>query len=323
MTRWSDGLPAAAHARAARQRESGVAGSLLSAAGAAAVRSVALQPVGEVFGSVVVQLGWTGGGCGIWALPGAGVSGFGPGGGYAPWTSPVVTTGGRGGRNAGFGSYVQAFSRAWHGARDRMVAEATMLAADGVVDVRIGRERLDGRVWEFTALGTAVRTLDPSVSPPARAASPWTAGFSAEHTASLLQSGYVPRGTALGLSVSTKHEDPLLKQQRSVWTGNTEVDGLTQLLQAARADARLQLSRRVGTLGATDLVVTAASVHEFENSCGDEVDLHAEAVFVGTGIAPGPMHAFRGRSATATARRDVTTIIPLRDPGPGRPVRHR
>lgn len=355
MSMWEDGLPPAAHARTARQRESGVAGSLLSAPGAAAIRSVALQPVGEVFGSLVMQLGWAGGGCGFWgatgmpgngfgmvandngtaALTGSlfgssrvgpGVGGFGVGGQYAGWSTPVLTTGGRGGRNAGFGSYVQAFGHAWHGAHDRMVAEARMLRADGVVGVQISRRRLEGQAWEFTAVGTAVRSLDGSVSPRAGGdgnARPWTAGFSAEHTTALVQSGYVPRGMAMGLSVSTKHEDPRLKQQRSMWTDNTEVDGLTELLEAARDDARLQLARRAAPLGASDLVVSETSVGEFETSCGEEVDLHAEAVFVGTAIAPGPMHAFRNRSESAIARRDVLSVIPLSDPGVRSATRHR
>ncbi|MFZ7087149.1 heavy metal-binding domain-containing protein [Curtobacterium sp. RRHDQ10] len=347
---WVDGLPPAAHARAARQRASGVAGSLLSAPGAAAIRAVALQPVGEVFGSVVMQLGWTGGGCGFWGVNGFGTTGYGtvsngggtaaltggvfrgpflgsgatnsPFGGYGAWTTPVLTTGGRGGRNAGFGSYVQAFGHAWHGAHDRMVAEATLLGADGIVDVHVRRERLEGQIWEYTATGTAVRSLDTSVSPSASGGTPWTAGFSAEHTTVLLQSGYVPRGMALGLSVSTKHEDPVLKSQRSMWSDNTEIDGLTELLEAARDDARAQLARRAAPLRGSDLVVTENHVGEFETPCGEEVDLHAEAVFVATVIAPGPMHAFRDHSATARARRDVTTVIPLRDPGVRSARRH-
>jgi hypothetical protein len=362
MSDWVDGLPPAAHARAARQRASGVAGSLLSAPGAAAVRAVALQPVGEVFGSVVMQLGWAGGGCGFWGATGFGTTGFGTngfgtngfgsvangggtaaltggvfsggflgtgggrgplGGAYGTWTTPVLTTGGAGGRNAGFGSYVQAFGRAWHGAHDRMVAEARLLGADGVVGVEIRRERLEGQIWEYTATGTAVRSLDTSISPSAGGGTPWTAGFSAEHTTVLLQSGYVPRGMALGLSVSTKHEDPLLKQQRSMWTDNTEVDGLTELLEAARDDARAQLVRRAAPLRGSDLVISSNSVGEFETQCGEEVDLHAEAVFVATVIAPGPMHAFRNHSETAKARRDVTTVIPLTDPGVRSATRHR
>ncbi|WP_066517475.1 heavy metal-binding domain-containing protein [Curtobacterium ammoniigenes] len=365
MASWEGGLPPAAHARIARQRASGVAGSLLSAPGAAAIRSVALQPVGEVFGSLVMQLSWSGGGCGIWNAnfrPGGvasfpfgdgtaaagslggifggggpigqggafGANPFGRGpavggwpgnaGGY--WTTPVLTTGGRGGRNAGFGSYVHAFAHAWHGAHDRMAAEAAALGADGVVGVSIRRTLLENATWEFTAVGTAVRSLDTSITPSGRGGV-WTAGFSAEHVTALVQSGYVPRGMALGLSVSTKHEDGLLKQQRSVWTDNTEVNGLTELLEAARDDARAQLTARAAPLGATDLVVTDSSVGEFETPCGDEVDLHAEALFVGTAIAPGPMHAFRNHSSTARAQRDVLGILPLTDPGVRSAQRYR
>src|SRR3954462_2394918 len=58
------GLPPAALERVRHQRASGVRGSLLSAPAAAAVRSAGLEPVGEVFGCVVVTLGWTGGPCG-------------------------------------------------------------------------------------------------------------------------------------------------------------------------------------------------------------------------------------------------------------------
>lgn len=365
MASWDGGLPPAAHARIARQRASGVAGSLLSAPGAAAIRAVALQPVGEVFGSLVMQLAWSGGGCGIWSTgyqprgfssipfgdgtaaaggfggllngpfapntPYGGPFGGGPGApgiagwGSAPsgyWTTPVLTTGGRGGKNAGFGSYVHAFARAWHGAHDRMAAEAAALGADGVVGVSIRRALLESNTWEFTAVGTAVRSLDASVTPGGRGGV-WTAGFSAEHVTALVQSGYVPRGMALGLSVSTKHEDALLKQQRSAWTDNTEVSGLTELLEAARDDARAQLMLRAAPLGASDLVITDSSVGEFETPCGEESDLHAEALFVGTAIAPGPMHAFRNHSSTAADRRDVLGILPLTDPGVRSAQRHR
>jgi uncharacterized protein YbjQ (UPF0145 family) len=337
MDGWTDGLPPAAHERIARQRASGVAGSLLSAAGAASIRTVDLAPVGEVFGCVVEQLAYAGGGCGIWATGMGGPFGGGfaqnsggfiqnSGGaavlgapmpnqsfGYSAWTSPVLTTGSSG-RAAGFGSYVHAVPEAWHGALGRMLAEATALGADGVVGVQVRRSRLETATHEFTATGTAVRTLDPSVSPRARtAADVWAAGSTAEEVAALIRSGWVPRGMALGVSIATKHEDPLLKSQRSVWAGNTEIDGLTELVNAARHDARLQLTRRAAPLNGSDIVITGSSLGEFDTPCGEEADLHAEATFTGTVIAPGPMHAFRDHSATAAARRDVTTVIPLRD----------
>src|SRR4051794_41743820 len=90
------GLPPAAVDRVRHQLASGVRGSLLTAAGAAAVASIGLEPVGEVFGCVVVTLGWTGGGCGYgygWnRVPGGGTSWTGGipgtvGGGIAGGTS--------------------------------------------------------------------------------------------------------------------------------------------------------------------------------------------------------------------------------------------
>jgi Putative heavy-metal-binding len=58
------GLPPVAVDRVRHQQASGVRGSLLSAPAAAAIRSAGLEPVGEVFGCLVVSLGWALGGCG-------------------------------------------------------------------------------------------------------------------------------------------------------------------------------------------------------------------------------------------------------------------
>ena len=64
MSDWVDGLPPAAHDRVQRQRRSGTASSLFSAPAAAAARSAGLAPVGEVFGCLVMHLGWSNNGCG-------------------------------------------------------------------------------------------------------------------------------------------------------------------------------------------------------------------------------------------------------------------
>ncbi|MDH2445207.1 heavy metal-binding domain-containing protein [Amnibacterium sp. CER49] len=299
MAAWIGGLPPSAHDRVARQRASAVAGSLLSAPAAAALRSAGLAPVGEVFGCLVMQLGWASSPCGWWQ----------PGWSAATWSpdSPVWTTGSRRGGYAAFEPYVQAFEHAWHGALARLLAEAAALGAEGVVGIRIGRTRLDGQAWEFSALGTGVRRVDPT---PERAApeSVWHTDLSAEDCAAALRSGLLPRGLALGLSIATKHEDYRLRQQRSVLQGNTEVDGLSELVAAAREDARRQLERRAAALapkGGT-LVVSGMSLGEFETACGQEVDLHAESIVVGTVLAPDPAARSRTRSGAA-----VLPVIPL------------
>ena len=66
------GLPAAAQARMAEIRGSGTWGSSLSTDEFAAIRSTGFEPVGQVLGAAVYNVGYTGG----FACPGA-WSGFG------------------------------------------------------------------------------------------------------------------------------------------------------------------------------------------------------------------------------------------------------
>ena len=305
---WIGGLPPSAHERIARQRASDTAGSLFSAPAAASARSAGLAPVGEVFGCLVMNLGYTGYGCGMYGMRGLG---GGPLGGFGMNTfrTPVLVSGGGSNGWSGFGPYVSAFRDAWQGALDRMLREAGMLGAEGVVGVTMQRSRIDGQAWEFTATGTAVRSVDTSLVPRPESSRVWAASFSAEDCAAAILSGQVPKGIALGLSVSTKHEDYQLRQQRSSWS-NTEVDGLSDLLHAARDDARVQLARRATPFGGTDIVITDSTLTEFETPCGEEHDLHAESSFIGTILAPGPMNAFRTRGRPGSA--DVLTVIPLK-----------
>ena len=290
MSPWAGGLPPAALARVTRQRAGGATGSFLSAPGAAAVAAAGLTPVGEVFGCLVMNLGWSGGFCGAWAT----TSGPGAWG----WTSPVVTTGDPGGLRNGSGPYVRAVDAAWHGALDRMLTEARALGADGVVGVRTTRAHLDGAAVEFTARGTAVRELGRTAP-----GTLWCAGLSAEDVAAAMGSGFAPRALVRGLSVATKHEDPLMMQQRSSWSGN-EVDGLTELLTRARADARRGLTLDARRHGSGHVVVDDVRLGTFETPCGDGKDLHAEASFTGTLLTEvGPPGAGRAPA--------VLTVLPL------------
>jgi uncharacterized protein YbjQ (UPF0145 family) len=295
------GLPLAARQRVERQRASGVTGSFLSAPAAASVKSAGLIPVGEVFGCLVMNLGWSGSGCAWWSSGGGGfLSGWG--------TSPV-TTSGSGDQRTSFAPYVRGFEAAWHGAVDRMLAEARELGAHGVVGVRMGRARLDGAAWEFTALGTAVSSSDPDLVPfPTEAGHVWCTSLSAEDCASAILSGYLPYEMVLGISVSTKHEDMELKQQRASWT-NTEVTGMTYLIQAARDESRARIEASATHTGGAELVITQMDLSEFETQCGmqDGRDLHAESVVVGTTLIPLPN--FHRRAETSR----VLTVLPLRD----------
>ncbi|MEA9985057.1 hypothetical protein D4765_08640 [Subtercola vilae] len=304
MDEWIDGLPPAAHERIARQKAGSTAGSLLSAPAAASVHSAGLIPVGEVFGCVVMNLGWTGGGCSWWNTGGFGMASMG-------MVTPV-TTSGAGGKYGSFAPYVNAFERGWYGSLKRMMTEAVALGAHGVLGVRIVRRQLEGSSWEFSALGTAVRSIDPSLSPiPRTAADAWSTNLSGEDCAAAILSGYIPREIVLGVSISTKHEDWQLRQQRSSWV-NGEVTGMTELIQAARHESRERLAARATHMGSAELAVTSMSLSEFETPCGgqDGRDLHAESVVVGTTLLamPGARRRASGSSAL--------TILPLRDAPP-------
>jgi uncharacterized protein YbjQ (UPF0145 family) len=346
------GLPPAAVARVRHQRASGVRGSLLTAPAAAAARSAGLEPVGEVFGCVVVTLGWTGGGCGYgygwnrgpggWSgwtggtgpsagIPGtfgggiAGGTSAGPGRRMAPpdwqagyfgagvsggWRTPVVVSGDMASsRFAWARPYAEAVGRAWFEAHGRMLAEARALGANGVLGITRQATRIGGTANEYSSLGTAVRFVDPGLRrPTSRATSrpPWAATLTAEDCAAAASAGFLPAGVATGYSIALKHEDYQLRQQRSTWN-NTEVDGLTELLSAARADARRSLAAKARQLSAGgELVVTESSLHTGERPCGEEKDVTAEALFVGTVLVPHPAPPARlGRALT---------VLPLTPP---------
>jgi uncharacterized protein YbjQ (UPF0145 family) len=340
------GLPPAAVDRVRHQRASGVRGSLLSAPAAAAIRSAGLEPVGEVFGCIVVAFGWSGGSCGYaygWntTFPGGG----GPMGGYggrgrvpgtvgggiaggttanrggATWTAggwglggpvtPVVVSGDMPASRFGWARpYAEAVEHALGEAHRRMLAEAAALGADGVLGITRSVTHLDARIEEYATLGTAVRHVDPALGR-RPGATPWAATLTGEDVASAASAGFRPAGVAFGYSLALKHEDWQLRQQRGSWT-NQEVDGLTELLAAGRADARRSLARQARTAaqanGRSDgeVVVTDSSVRTFERVCtGEQKDLMAEALFVGTVLTPHPSGPSRPRTLT---------VLPLTPP---------
>ena len=324
MSDWVDGLPPAAHERVARQRASGVAGSLLSAPAAASVRSAGLAPVGEVFGCLVMNLGWAGAGCGWWGPMGP-RGGFGaPGSGSASFGSAVfggpasvlgasaispVMTSGNGGRYGSMSPYTRAYEAGWYGAVNRMLTEARALDAHGVVGVRVARTHLANSAYEFSALGTAVRSVDPLIVPfPTARGEVWHTDLSAEDCAAAILSGYLPTQMVLGISVSTKHEDWQLQQQRTSWV-NGEVSGMSQLIQAARNESRVRLASHATHTGGAELIVTGMTLAEFETPCSgqDGRDLHAESVIVGTTVVPIPRFTRRRTAA------NVLSVLPLSD----------
>jgi uncharacterized protein YbjQ (UPF0145 family) len=303
------GVPQAARQRIEHQRASGVRASLFSTPAAAAAKSAALEPVGEVFGCLVMNLGYAGGGCNWWSGYGSGYSIANAGSGtYGTPVSPV-TTSGRGGKNSSYTPYVAGVEAAWNGSLQRMLAEAKALGAHGVVGVKIERTLLDAQSWEFTALGTAVRSTDHMVAPRRADGEVWCTNLTAEDTASAILSGFIPHEIVLGMSVSTKHEDWQLLNQRTGWD-NQEVEGMTQLIQAARNEARERLAAKATHVGGAELVITDMDLYEFETPCGtnDGRDFHAESGFIGTTLVPVPRFYRKPPESSL-----VMTVLPLRD----------
>src|SRR5260370_20209643 len=145
---------------------SGTWSSALTTDEFAAIRSVGCEPVGQVLGAAVYNIGYTGG----YSCPGA-WAGF--GGNVTPYRS-VTSVSGVGGMGS-FSALVQTMYEARHQAIDRMSAECAALGGHGVVSASIDIGRFPAGRLEVKALGTAVPA--PRRRPPAV---PFTSGLAAQ-----------------------------------------------------------------------------------------------------------------------------------------------
>src|SRR5580693_7720758 len=266
-------------------RASGTWGSALTSDEFAAIRSVGFEPVGQVLGACVYNIGYTGG----YACPGAwGNWGYGQ-------VMPVRTRTQVSSRS-GFGSFgplVQAMYEARHKALDRMTAECEELGGHGVVGVRLTIGAFPAGGLEFKAIGTAVRA--PGVGPvstwPHRGSHPkrpFTSDLSGQDFAKLIMKGWVPAGLALGISIGSRHDDWLTVGQTRWGSGNAEVVGYTELVNDARHDSRQQLERDVRRLGGEGVVIATMEMRVRERECPameGRRDHIVEATTIGTAIA--------------------------------------
>jgi uncharacterized protein YbjQ (UPF0145 family) len=269
------GLPDAARSRLAEIRGSGTWGSALSTAEFAAIRSVGFEPVGQVLGAAVYNIGFTGG----YGCPG-GWSGYGA---FAqPMRSPTQVSG-RGGYGS-FGALTEAMYEARHMAIGRMSAECAELGGDGVVGVSLTIGGFPAGGLEFKAIGTAVRAQGGGVPLPR----PFTSDLSGQDFAKLMTAGWVPVGLALGISVGARHDDWLTVGQTRWGAGNAEVVGYTELVNEARHDGRIQLEKDVRRMGADGVVVSRMDMRVHERECPIQEngkDHVVEITVVGTATA--------------------------------------
>jgi uncharacterized protein YbjQ (UPF0145 family) len=246
-------LPPAAESRIAEIRRSGTWGSALSADEFTAIRSVGFEPVGQVLGAAVYNIGYTGG----WACPGA-WSGY---GGYAtPYRSVTAVSGT--GSIGSFGPMVQTLYQARHKAIDRMTEECAELGGHGVVGVSLTIGAFPAGGLEFKAIGTAVRAPGG-----VKLRHPFTSDLSGQDFAKLILAGWVPVSLALGISIGARHDDWMTINQTRWGSGNAEVAGFTELVNQTRHDARGQLDRDMTRMGASGVVVKSMDMRVREREC--------------------------------------------------------
>jgi uncharacterized protein YbjQ (UPF0145 family) len=254
-------------------RTSGTWGSALSIEEFAAIRSAGFEPVGQVLGAAVYNIGFSGG----YNCPGA-WSGFGS---YAQAYRSVTQVSGRGGYGS-FGPLTQAMYDARHLAINRMITECAELGGHGIVGVSLTIGSFPAGGLEFKAIGTAVRAPG---SPPLK--QPFSSDLSGQDFAKMLSSGWMPAGLALGISVGARHDDWLTVGQTRWGAGNAEVVGYTELVNDTRHDARQQLEKDVRRLGGEGVVVQRMDMRVHERECPIQEhgkDHIVEATIVGTAM---------------------------------------
>ncbi|MFJ9338844.1 hypothetical protein ACIRP0_06075 [Streptomyces sp. NPDC101733] len=249
----------------ARARVGDAWDSALSYEEFAAVKGVGFDPVGQVLGTAVFDIGYSGTlVCpGAWSVPeGAKTP-------SSPWTSTLAQS-------------VRTLYAARGLALSRAVAECASLGGDGIVGVELDVGEFPGGGTEFTVRATAVRARSR-----VRPHRPFTSHLSGQDFARLVHAGWIPTGLAFGIALVTRHDD-WRDSRRIPWTaGNQEVDGHTRLLTHARRDARERLALEAAKNGGDGVVVDEVGSSVSESECfsfGHARDLTAEAVFVGTSV---------------------------------------
>ncbi len=279
-------------------RASGTWGSALSTHEFAAIRSAGFEPVGQVLGAAVYNVGYAGG----YACPS--YPAFGSYNRMSPQLrasygfAAISSAGG----SAVYGPLVQTMYAARRAAIARMTAECAQLGGHGVVGVSLTIGTFPAGGLEFKAIGTAVRAPG---SPPLER--PFTSDLSGQDFAKLIADGVVPVGLALGISIGSRHDDWLTRGQTRWGAGNTEVGGYTELVSRTRQDARNELSLDVARLGADGVVIQSMDMRIGEHECPameGARDHMAEVTIIGTAIT-------HFRSSRPAAERPSVAVLSL------------
>jgi uncharacterized protein YbjQ (UPF0145 family) len=277
-------LPPAAEARLAEIQHSGTWSSALSADEFAAIRSTGFEPVGQVLGAAVYNIGYTGGyGCPAYGAGyGLGRLTYGLTDYVGDAYSTATATSGTGSLTS-YAPLVRTMYQARRQAIGRMIAECQELGGHGVVGVNLTIGSFPAGGLEFKAIGTAVRGPGN-----VRLREPFTSDLTGQDFAKLILAGWVPVGLVLGISVGARHDDWATVSQTRWGAGNTEVSGYTDLVNATRHDARHQLEIDVARHGADGVVLQEMIIRVGEHECPVQEgrrDHVLEATIIGTAIA--------------------------------------
>jgi uncharacterized protein YbjQ (UPF0145 family) len=247
-----------------RFTESPVHSSLLSVRAAVSIDSVGFDPVGEVMGAAVMQLGWTGtAGCGHYLGAGA------------------AKVYGSNSQWGGFGPYIKVVLAGYRLAMSRLVAEAAAMHADGIVGIKIATRHLGDDDHEYTAMGTAVRARSR-----VRPDQPFTTDLDGPDVTALLIGGWVPVSLEIAMEMAIRHDDGVTRSQESFRSRtNVEISGHTELAQYVRNAVRQRLASQVRSSGADGLVVSRFDFSIRGSSLGGHLDHVAEALVFGNSIA--------------------------------------
>src|SRR2546421_3043149 len=149
---------------------------------------------------------------------------------------------------------ISVFSQALYEARDlalgRMRQEAAALGAHGVVGVRLEHKAYEwgSNLLDFTAIGTAVRL--PGAAPLPR---PFLSDLSGQETLTLLRTGYVPVGVAVGCCAYYVVTTLADEWQQRGWYNN-EMSRLTSAVYQARHIAMDRMAADGRAMGADGIV---------------------------------------------------------------------
>jgi uncharacterized protein YbjQ (UPF0145 family) len=274
-------LPASAQERLAEMTGHHSWGSTLSVPEFATISKVGFEPVGQVLGASVWNVGDTGGeecpyGLQVYRREGT------PTGQMAMGLVRRVQAPQGAAAVGAARPLVAALYQARRTAIRRMTQECVALGGHGVIGVELTVGPFAEDTLEFRALGTAVR------APGARRLSePFASDLSGQDFTKLIGYGWVPVGLAMGIAVGFRHDDWLSAGQTRFNAGNVEVSGYTYLVSQMRSDARNELQLDLLRMGAEGVVVRDLDTRISERRCpivpGGR-DHVVEATILGTAI---------------------------------------